>query len=266
MSLKNARKTHEIFKALGDRLQITRALNNLGLLAQVAGDTTAARRYHEKAYAIREEMKDREGMASSLVNLANLEMEAQRYDDALAHFEKALALSKTTGNTLYIAAAYAGLADVHYETEAYDKALDYIQKAFEIYKALDAPRSMSSALKMTGDIIYRRNPDDFEQAREAYERALRIASAQGLKPNVLNVLRSLARVLIDQKKYRQALAFLICARQECAPGAIEAIDEQIKVIQAKMPPQRFEASVAQARKMQLDDLVQQLIGEAKPNE
>lgn len=67
-------------------------------MIQVVGEYEEARKYHEKALALRKEIMDKNGVASSYGNIGFVYQLVGEYEKAIEYHENALALRKAIGD------------------------------------------------------------------------------------------------------------------------------------------------------------------------
>jgi tetratricopeptide (TPR) repeat protein len=73
-----------VFRRIGDDLRVMRALNDLGIVAQAAGDFDRGRRFHEESLAMALADDNGPAAASARINLANAALAENRLDEARA--------------------------------------------------------------------------------------------------------------------------------------------------------------------------------------
>jgi predicted ATPase/class 3 adenylate cyclase len=108
-----------ISESSGDRVGLTAALNNLGVIASMSGDYRLAADRCDRALSIARQSGDMRGIAIYLMNLAHYERDLGEYQRARGHFAESLAAARKLGlrevvtEVLYGAAALADLLGEH---------------------------------------------------------------------------------------------------------------------------------------------------------
>jgi len=242
-------EAHDLFKLCldwmrrgGTERDLSRALNNYGLILDVLGDKEQARQYHEQALEIRERIHDLQGMAYSLGNLANMEFERDNFGDARVLYERSLRLSRQTGERFAIAAYLASLGGVSFNLNDFDAAQSYYQQALDVRQAIQDRQGVILSLLDLGNVARETRQD--AEALAYYQQALALCAEYNLDANVLPAIQAIAQLLMVQEKRRPALKLLAFVR---AHRAYEDHRDQalINKLEATMQP----SAVASAREL-----------------
>jgi tetratricopeptide (TPR) repeat protein len=136
------------------------------------------------------------------------EMAARRVDAARASYSEAV---KRASNTIDTARANDGMAVVLVAEKRYDEALPYARRAISAYESSygDDSRSLGRVIGLLGDIQFQRR--DFNSAKVAYERAVRIlqnadGSTRSLETGCAT--RALGRCLIAMHRDDEAKPYM----------------------------------------------------------
>lgn len=133
----------EIAEQIGDRLHVSKMLNNLAIIAAVEEKYEDARQLFEQAIATGREVDGYVGSRSYYYPLSNLGLVYTFLglnDQAQAIFEESLAWSRTQSDPLMVAIDLEHLANLSWKQKQYGKAQMYYHEAIEIaYKIDDKP-------------------------------------------------------------------------------------------------------------------------------
>ncbi len=144
-------KSLAMWRALGDRQGIARALTNLGLVASDQGEQAAARSLYEESLAILRELGDKWGIALSLNNLG---LAAQRQGDPGAQplLEQSLAMMQELGDRQHMAVALDNLGLVASGGGNYASAGTHFKESLSIRRDLGDKRGIAYSLEGIGGL------------------------------------------------------------------------------------------------------------------
>jgi DNA-binding SARP family transcriptional activator len=181
-----------VARAADDKRALAAAHVALGLCADLAGDPAELRTNYARALALAEAAGDVVQSIRIRTNLAAaLEREA-RYDDALDMLRPAVALAEQAGHVGLLAIATANQAALLHRTGRLDEASDTYLRSIEAYQRLGS-RKVAWPLCGLGDIHRQRGRRN--EARAAYEEALRAATDDGNRQGLVPALAGLARAV-----------------------------------------------------------------------
>ncbi len=204
-------KALKISSKIGDRGGESAAFMNLGVAYRALGDEKKAIEYLEKALEIAQEIGDRNREGLVLANLGNSYRDLNDIQKAIKYYEKALKIiqelkdkrseSSIVGN---FGIAYRVLGEAR-------KATEYYEKALKIAQEIGDRRREGVWLGAIGNS----NTDlgDVSKAIEYYEKALKIAQEIGDRRNEGVWLNNLGIAFRHEKKYKEALACSILAKE-----------------------------------------------------
>jgi non-specific serine/threonine protein kinase len=128
-----------IYRELGNRQGIAMMLNNLGTIAHREGDYPAARALHEECLGIARKLSDRRDVALSLLNLGDTVREQGDYPAARALFEESLAIQGELGDQHNVARALEGFAAVVFALVGPARAARIWGQAAQLREEIGAP-------------------------------------------------------------------------------------------------------------------------------
>ncbi len=193
-----------------DHLAEADAQHNLGVLADAKGDSDAASRRYERAFALRSRHlpPDHPDLARSINALGNIHLDRGEYEQALARYREALALRERVFGPHHpeVAGALNNVGIILQRQRDYAGARQALERALTIYEGalgMDNPR-MTQVLNNLGTVL--REGGDPVAAEAQHRRAIRIRErALGPShPDVGDALVGLGRALSEQGRDAEA--------------------------------------------------------------
>ncbi|MFZ1684720.1 MAG: serine/threonine-protein kinase [Candidatus Zixiibacteriota bacterium] len=120
-----------IFEKLGDQLEVSHVLNNLGNIHWIASDLSRARTYYLQALKIQRKLLSQQDIASTLSNLGAISVSTGSYKRSLRLLRLALQLKEEIGNLTEIARTLNNLGYVSYLAGQMSQAVDYLKQSLE---------------------------------------------------------------------------------------------------------------------------------------
>jgi tetratricopeptide (TPR) repeat protein len=125
-------------------------LSNLGIVVEYQGDIDAARRYHERALALRTETGDRWAIAVSTNNLGLILAMQHRFDEARTLLEKSMQLSREVGDGWLVAIGHNNLGNTTRGLGDYVAARSHYRDSLRAYRDFDDTWAMAILLEDIG--------------------------------------------------------------------------------------------------------------------
>jgi len=199
------------FEALHSQIDIGKVLGNIGLLYRRSGQYDKALEYYLKNYKIYEEFHYQKGMGSVLNNLGNLYHETLDLDNAEKYYLLALSNFKKFKNTKEIANAYCNLGAISEKRKDFKSSLNYYQQSLKENAKLGNKLFKSKLIFNIGFLHHTQGKLDsaYSAVKQAKEIRIQIGDQNGIISSNLE----LARILMDQKKYKAAEKYLQEANQ-----------------------------------------------------
>ena len=188
-----------------------RALNALGGIYRDFGEMEEARRCHQQAYEILEQVDDKKGQASSINNLGVCSRRLNDYQQALDCFEEAYKMHKEAGNQQKEAQTLANIGNVWRELRKPQQSLHHYEQSLEIFLMIGDRRSEGISLFNKG-IIYS-NTGDYEKTLACYEAAAAIFRELLDKEGTGLILGDTGLLYAELGDYARALDHLNRARE-----------------------------------------------------
>lgn len=182
--------------------------NDLGLMIGDTGNNTLARTHFEQSYAINKELGSKINQINNLNNIGRSYQRESDFSNASQYFFKALAIAEEIKDNEKIALVCTNLASSFLTQKNYAKATQYSEMALEKGELAKAPDQTGKALLFLGAI--KQETKDTAAAKAYMERSLKIYEEMNYKPQMAQVLTSMADLESSNKK---AIEILLRAQQ-----------------------------------------------------
>jgi CHAT domain-containing protein len=190
----------------GDRLWVSDALNNIGIVHYLRADYDGAMDFYKQALALREAAGHKSKTASSLFNVATIHRYRGDYAQALDLFLKNLHANEAAGNIPLTAQALLNIGHVYRRTGNYALALNYYGRGLTLQEQVGFKQGVADTLTAIGNVHTLQS--NFPQALENYRRSLDIHRASGDKRGIQAALGSIGIAYTLQGEHTQALEHL----------------------------------------------------------
>jgi tetratricopeptide (TPR) repeat protein len=246
---------------IGDRHGIALCLNNLGNVAQVMGNTVEAKQLFQESAALKEEIGDERGLAFSLNNLGYMAFRLQEYEEAGQQLQKSLALFREVGDRRGAAYSLTNLGNVAFDLGNYAGALDIYREALAIFEEISDRSGIAFCLEDLGNTSYALG--DGPAAQAYYRQALQTAVAIPALPIALDILNSMANLLIEEGAYEKALQIILpVASQPFGHQQTRDRAEQLRQkVEAYLPATAVARARAESQSRPLDELLTMILAE-----
>ena len=125
-----------IRKKIGDKSGEGKSLSNISQIYKAYGDYITALTYLEQSLSIRQELNDKYGEGSILNNMGSIYVELRQDEKALSVFEKGLKIFCEIGDKIGEAAILCNISRVFKVRKDYTKALAYLERSLKIERTL----------------------------------------------------------------------------------------------------------------------------------
>lgn len=128
-SMSYYKKSLKISKEIGNKKGEAISLNNIATIYVKQGLCEKAEKLHQKALKIKKELNIKKEIALSYKNIGKLHVCKNDYKGALSNFSIACDINKNLGNYVEVADIHLLIAKTSFEQKDYQKALTHYQKA-----------------------------------------------------------------------------------------------------------------------------------------
>ncbi|MCP4455783.1 MAG: tetratricopeptide repeat protein [Planctomycetes bacterium] len=249
-----------IGQAIDDQRGIASSLMHLGNIALHQNDDTAARDYQQQSLAIVQTLGDQRGIAASLGNLGMIVAGQGDYIAARDYHQRSLAIFQAIGDQQGIANSLSNLGFVAYDQGDYAAARDYHQQSLTIIQAIGDQWGIANALINLSFVHLHLRP---EQARPSLHRALAIAQDLQAVPLILEAVVGFAGLYLQGTQAARAgeLCGLVQHHPTFDSEVQIRLDEVLPLLQAALPPTKFQAALERGKALDLDTVVAELLEE-----
>ncbi|MBE9210391.1 tetratricopeptide repeat protein [Nostoc sp. LEGE 06077] len=205
-----------IHRAVGDRAMETVTLNNIGAVYNALGENQKALSFHNQALTLRRAVGDRAGVAITLNNIGKVYSDLGKKQQALSFYNQALPRWRAVGDRSGEATTLNNIGSIYDDLGEKQQALSFYNQALPIHRAVGDRNGEAVILGNRG--IFFQNTNRPSEAITDLEKSLQInlELRRGLQQeNRQKFLQqndasatALVNVLIDQKKYDQAFAWV----------------------------------------------------------
>ncbi|HEX2088775.1 MAG TPA: adenylate/guanylate cyclase domain-containing protein [Actinomycetota bacterium] len=169
----------EIFRELGDKFGIERALYDLSFVYMIDGDLETHGRLLEESLALARELDDKEGVLNAMDALGYLFVLQRRPAEALRVGHEAIALAESMGNAFHLIEATTSLGQAYRLLGDLDRADEYVKRGIAMHR--DAGN-----IAMTTYMIFAMSTLEGERGRHL--RSMRLYGvAEGLLERYANI-------------------------------------------------------------------------------
>jgi tetratricopeptide (TPR) repeat protein len=187
-----------------------RAEQNLGILANVQGDTAKAMAHYRASLLSFESIGDRRGCAIAYHNLGMVSADCGQWDDADRYFRLCLAAARTVGDIHLEGLGLLNHAEVHLARRDYDVARQNAESALGIFDQLGSQLDKADAYRVIGRAY--RESGRFPLAESRLKNAMDLAVNTGSLLSEAEVARELGLLYQAMDRKEEALAYLNAAR------------------------------------------------------
>ncbi|WP_421764255.1 tetratricopeptide repeat-containing sensor histidine kinase [Ekhidna sp.] len=161
------------YESSGNKSELSRVYNNLGVLFFYNGDMDQSWKYYRKSITLDSILGDSIGVAASLINLAAISNKWEKLDKAHQYLKRGERIAEKSGDEWIIRSIYEGLANNYLYKGEYDSSLKYINKALPLFKKISDHHS--TLTNLNGLTIAYIGLEDYGKAEAALLEAQKLA-------------------------------------------------------------------------------------------
>ncbi|WP_417886657.1 tetratricopeptide repeat protein [Zunongwangia sp.] len=197
--LEEAKQTH-------NKLQQAQAHYALGNLGNITGEYKSTVSNTQQTIAILEELDSQNGLSASYNLLALGYKNMAEYPKAMDNFLKCLHFAEKENNKEEQANAYQNISTLYILQKDYKKAAENLDRAAALFRELKDDDGVLTTLFNFANIL--KEQGKFDEARKHYQTVLKYRKREGNKAVIAYVNINLSQMLVDEKKYQQAIVAL----------------------------------------------------------
>lgn len=239
-------RASELYRQLGDDLEISHTLNNLGNIYWVAGQMDEALTHYEEALEIQVNLNSEKDIASSLNNIGTIYAVKGKFSEAISRFTRSvnisiaredkgemartwnnlgvtyfmagqneqaveaynhsLAVNRTIGSLTELVWNIENLAEVMIQAGRLGEALNYLKEGAVLAEKMAEESHQSTMLQLTGNLL--RRMGHYADAETNLVQAMELASRKDSWTVQLTGYMNMARLHADLREYETAEEFL----------------------------------------------------------
>lgn len=194
----------------GNARLLARIDQNLGNIASIRGDRTAAELHYRRALAGHEEAGDNRSAAQVHHNLGLLEADRERWEEAHRHYSRASYLAARVGDVHLEALCALNRAELHYALEQHEEARQLAERALLTFDRTNSVADKPDAYRVLGMVCHATGLPTLAESR--LRTAISCAAAAGSPLSEAEAWRALSEMQADQGHIQLARASLARAR------------------------------------------------------
>jgi putative nucleotidyltransferase with HDIG domain len=183
-----------------------RILQNLGILANVEGDWTAAREYYQRSLAAFLHAGDERGCALAYHNLGMISADHGLWEEADRYYLQSLDIAQSLGDVHLQGLCLLNHSEVHLARQHFDRARDSAEAALQTFDQLGARLDKADAYKVLG-MVYRETGRT-ALAESRFRDAIGLAVESGSVLSEAEASRELALLFQSMGRNQDALRLL----------------------------------------------------------
>jgi len=177
MALENYQSALKIYRENGEKINISKALNNIGIVYKAQQNYPKALEYLQEAQKIQQEIKER-NRAVTLTNIGVIYFETGDYPSAFQYYKQAENLFLKEENKRGFALLNNYLGDYYQKQNDIEKAKSYYQRSLDLSEEMQNKFGASLALYNIGRLYS--NEKKYTEAMPLAQKSLDYAKAIGV--------------------------------------------------------------------------------------
>ncbi|MDO9392126.1 MAG: tetratricopeptide repeat protein [bacterium] len=248
-ALSLAEQGGEIFKRIGDRLNLTGAGIIMGIICSSRGNYPAAFEHFNQSLENAREQGDIRNQGNIYNALGNLSFYRADLDQALEYYLKMRDISEGLGDQIGMGRVLGNISAVYKQRGQLDLALEHSRRALEIGRELGDSTFITQAVGNLGSVYT--DMKKYDDALACFQLQLDGAMKMGYVRDQAIAHSSIARIHFDLGQYSEAREFFdrslpLFRRLESRYDLCEILLDQAEVCNELDDPERSKDSAAEA--------------------
>ena len=206
-AINNGVKALDLALEINDKLLVSKAAKNIGILYYRQSDFANALKYLNIALKYNIEANNIDELAAIYNNLGLIYRRMGNYILALENHLKQLKINEETGNLRGLAYSSLNIGNIYYSMHENDKSLEYYLKSLQINEEIKDTNRVATTLINLG--LVSMELEDYNQAVRYFNRALPIKMKYDDKTNLGKIYTNLGVVYNSQQKYPLAISYFL---------------------------------------------------------
>ncbi len=206
LALEALDKSLAVFRDLGDELEISHTLTNIGNVHWYSDDTRRALAFYREAYKIQKRLKAKPDIASTLQNIASVCCVRGQMKRGIFLFNHTLSLKREIGNLGEIARTLNNLGYAHQVAGSRAKAADSLTEALQINRQIGSKKEILYNLENL--VAVRVTAGELEKSHTLIDEGLSLAKASNLMAHEASMSYYQAYIFEREGRFNDSLRSL----------------------------------------------------------
>ena len=188
-SIQHSLNAYSVFKNLGDKNKMARALLNIGNDYNATGYYTKALENEYAALKLNESINNKKGIRAASHNTGVSYYYLMQFDKSIEYYKKSLAIDESLKDTFNIACDFDDISIDFLHGNKYDSAMMYNTKAVQLFEVLQVAPDLAAAYTNHANILMKLNnaKDAYDFYKLAYPLYNKLGSKHGIALNYRNL-------------------------------------------------------------------------------
>lgn len=206
-AIENYKRSLNIWEQAGEKEEIAKILNTLGIAYYSKGNFTEAETLYQKALSMRSEYQNKEGLLAVYNNLALLYARMANYEKSLEFSLQALSIAETQDDIEQLAKAIDFVALNYYNLGKYKNSLEYYLRELKLYEGYEKvnENTILDIYFNIGKIYFALQDND--NALKYYQKALYFADKNQEEAKIAKIYSGIGSVYFELKNFDASLEF-----------------------------------------------------------
>lgn len=191
-----------IFEQLKKHEELSRCLNNIGVIYSYLGNIDMAERYFRESLAIRERYNVKQDIGILYTGLGYVLEKRKQYGEAIGYYKAALANGKENNNYYLISESLTDLGSAYFAMNNIKLAKKYYTEALALNKKRNSPHQLSVNYMSLSEVAMKEL--NMKQAETYLLQAREYAIKSGVKAAIKQSYELLSNLYYKQKKFDKA--------------------------------------------------------------
>lgn len=202
-ALSNYLNAHDIYEQLGQKENLAKVLNNIGIIYRMQQRYERALEIYWNSYQLKKTLGDSIGMAASLQNLGLVFSHLGDKKQALQHLTQGLGIYQRLEDPEGVANCFNSLGNIYLDWNDIPPAKQAFEQAWTYFEKHHEADNTPSTLQGLGQVAVEEK--NYSEAEKYFKQALDLAETYGQKEVVLDLMKSLGQVLEKLDKNSEAV-------------------------------------------------------------
>lgn len=218
-----------IYEALGNKLQLSKICNNIGVIYNSIDDEKMALQYFVKANKLQKREKN-PAVAVSASNIGLIYLNQNEKTKAKKYFDESLRSFTKNPNPRGEGELYNNLSRYYFSENQYDTAKKYLSKAEKAFESIDDQFGLSDTYLLNSEIYFREN--DLEKSLQFVNKSLELSKELDLPETKMKCEKLLSDIY--EKDGNQQLALLHLKNYDLEKDKLEKIKNEQKRLNTEL--------------------------------